>query len=169
MQINEPKRQQRKRLKPTVLVVIVLAFALGCTAVATPAIYNLTERFPPFYTEDGEFIDPVKSYEYALEQKALKGDNQLFYTREQLKQLFDNGVTAQIADIRQPHIQPIPIMNIFDGEIIEYIDGIPMTGGNAPYDLCDNTFYFLHEGKRACNQCGYIFTEEQDRAIGLID
>jgi hypothetical protein len=171
MQLTEPKRHKRKRLKPTVLIVIILAFALSITTVAIPTISNPVEHFPPFYTESGELIDPISSYKYALEQKALKGEDQLFYTREQLEQFWDNGngITAHMAEIRQPHIHPNP-RPLCDGLNVVYIDGIPIHDGfNVPYDLCNNTFYYLHNGRRFCNQCGYVFSMAQDREIGLID
>lgn len=67
-----------------------------------------------------------------------------YYTREQLEQLD----TAQyFTNVRQPHLQSEPL----------YDD----------YDTCDNTYYYLIDGKRVCSSCGYIFTEEQDKEIDL--
>ena len=150
--LAEPKRRYIF-LKPTIITIIVLTTVFSVTAIAAPMI---TERyFPPFYTEEGEYIEPMKEYEYAQSIEAARGDDPPYFTREQLVQFWDSGIPEHDAIIRQPHIQPIPA----------FTEG----GSNAPLDLCNNTIYLLYDGMRACYSCGFIFTEEQNREIGLLD
>jgi hypothetical protein len=157
-QLSGTKHRRRIKLRPMALIIII-SLALGGTAIAATATSQyLTRNFPPFYTEDGEYVDPMANYEYAQKINEASGGAQPYFTREQIKQLLDDGVTMNNStNIRQPHIIPEPLFA--PGEV----------GSDVPLDLCDNTFYFLYDGRRACNQCGYIFTEEQDREIGLID
>lgn len=115
--------------------------------------------YSPFYTDEGEYIEPMTQYAYALEINSQNSDSEReYYTRDQLKQFADEGIISYNAEIRQPHIQPVPAYIEYQHEIY---------GSNAPLDLCDNTYYCLINEQRVCCSCGYIFTEEQDKEIGL--
>lgn len=157
---------------------------------AVPAIINYAELyFLPVFSEDGEYIgpdykliitdtgeiiDPIASLYYALEQLSLKEDD-LFYTWDQIDEWWDNGTAIEHStDIRQPHM--IPDDPVFmDYQINEdgIIYGIDLDGikwvFNAPPGFCDNTYFLLHEGRRVCGSCGYVFSIEQDIEIGLFD
>jgi len=165
--LSEPKRRRRFKVKPTVLIIIILVFSLSATAVAVPAFFSppAPDRYyPPFYTEDGEYIDPMANYQYALEINIRKGNNQPFYLRDEILQMLNSGeiVVQHRIDIRQPHMHPDPLF-------YEEWQQANICYSNVPAGLCNNQFYFLHEGNRACNQCGFIFTEEQNREAGVFD
>jgi hypothetical protein len=168
--LSQQKHRRRFKVKPAVIIVIILVFSLSATAVAVPALFSPPapgRSYPPFFTEDGEYVDPMANYQYALEINIGKGDDHFFYTRDEILKMLNAGeIVVQQANIRQPHMHPDPLFyQWWQENICEDFTN----GSNAPAGLCDNTFYFLHNGNRACNQCGFIFTEEQNREIGVFD
>jgi len=117
----------------------------------------ITGSYRSFYTPKGEFINVNEQYAYAVAIHNSSGPRP-FYTRDRLFELLDAGERQQVnpTDVRQAHIAPIP----------GYIwAGITRTGGNGPFDLCDNTFYTVLLEERVCTSCGYIFTHEQNLEI----
>jgi len=185
-----PNHHRRMRLKPTVLIIIILAFALSITTIAVPVITNLADlyflpvinedgeytgpNYPSFTTVDGDVIHPIDELFYALEQLALKGDDNLFYTIDQMDEWFKNGMAQQNTEVRQSHMQPeenyTMEYGISETGVIYGVDedGVIWTF-NAPPGFCNNTYFFPYEGRRVCSSCGYVFSLEQDREIGLIE
>lgn len=165
--LSESRHRRRYKIKPTALIILILVFTLSATAAAVSVIYQPDRYYPPFYTEEGEYVDAMANYQYASEVTVEKGDDQSFYTKAQILQMLDNNeIVIQQADIRQPHLHPAS--EHYEQWLQDFDDGV-FNGSNVPAGLCDNTFFFLHEGKRACNQCGFIFTEEQNREIGIFN
>lgn len=146
-----------------VAVVVMLMVTLSTVTLAATGVFH-DFFYPPFYTAEGEFIDPMAEYEYALKiYQESGGASRSYYTREELAQYFSELMSESeaaglpyvdmLTDVRQPHIQPVPLFR-------------ESTGMNGPHDLCDNTVYASIDGQRVCFSCGYIFTEEQNIAIG---
>jgi beta-lactamase regulating signal transducer with metallopeptidase domain len=142
--------------------------AYGCAESPTPAICLIPSGmtagtrvrdslyYPPYYTENGEFINVTESYAYANETHDASGPRP-YFSRAQLQEIAFAGVLKQSSVyVRQPHIQPEQID--WSGDIICF--------SNGPLGMCNNSFYFPITGMRVCSTCGYIFTEEQNMAIG---
>jgi hypothetical protein len=68
---------------------------------------------------------------------------------EMMRQVIERGLSQEYTSVRQKHVQG------------ESPDGIPNDG------CCDNSYYFLIDGQRLCSSCAYVFTQEQNRAMGL--
>jgi len=148
--LNAPKQHRKVGIKPTVLIVAIMIFTIGCTATAVTAI----NVFPDFIPNE---FSSAAAFRYAANTYRQKEDNQLFYTREQIKEWWDNGETEHQANKRQPHFMPA----FSYGGVDYYVEGIKNPA------LCNNTIYYIYLERRVCGSCGYVFSLEQDKEIGL--
>jgi hypothetical protein len=85
-------------------------------------------------------------------------DGTAFFPRLQLLEFQNLGYPLYLADTPQMHPA---------GELPEFDTATGTFSPNVRGILCDNTYYFIRADRRACSTCGYIFTDEQNREIGL--
>jgi len=158
--LSAPKKHRKIGIKPTVLLIIIITFVFSTTAVAVTVLNPTRSYFHVFYPEDAYDVDIRIQFKYAMEAYNANKDDNFNYTREQIKELYNSGVVEvqHSTNIRQPHFQPESLKAWLNPDV---------NNTSGPLELCNNTYYMIYEGRRVCTTCGYVFTLEQDKEIGL--
>lgn len=143
---NKIKLIYRPKLAAAVMIAMLI-ITISTVALAATGVFTVYVEPPPF---TGEYGDANIMAEHAYARGIYNesgGASRPYYTREQLAQHFiDTAGQEYYASVRQPHIQPEPL--------------------NELYSLCNNTVFAIIDGQRVCYSCGYVFTQQQNIDIG---
>ena len=139
------------------ILAVALAFMLSaaCGAQSSSAVEQ-TEAFAHGaladidYTESNDVFVPADEF---ANIKEIREGQRPYFTRAEMEQAVkENGLSQHHIDVRQKHIQA----------------ELPYGEENKAGTPCDNTFYFLIDGWRVCSTCAYVFTQEEDEALGVV-